>query len=94
MTDDQGWGDLGCYGHPHLKTPNIDAFAEQSLTFTDFHAPSAACSPSRAGLLTGRTPYRNGMYTIHLPGKPLPYLRSSEITLPTILRQHGYAHTT
>ena len=91
MTDDQGWGDLGCYGHPQLQTPNIDAFAEQSLTFTDFHAASAVCSPSRAGMLTGRTPYRNGMYTIHLPGKPFPYLRSSEITLPTLLRDHGYA---
>ena len=91
MTDDQGWGDLGCYGHPQLQTPNIDAFADQGMTFTDFHAPSAVCSPSRAGMLTGRTPYRNGMYTIHLQGKPFPYLRSSEITLPTLLRDHGYA---
>ena len=91
MTDDQGWGDLGHYGHPHLKTPAIDRFASQSLTFTDFHAPSAVCSPSRAGLLTGRTPYRNGMYGIYMHGRETPYLRTSEKTLPSILKENGYA---
>ncbi len=90
LTDDQGWGDLGCYGHPHIKSPHLDTFAQRSLLLTDCHAASAVCSPSRAGLLTGRTPYRNGMYTIHLE-RPFPYLRREELTLPRLLKQHGYA---
>ena len=59
--DDLGYGDLGSYGHPVLKTPNIDALAEDGLRLTNYYAPSALCSPSRAGLLTGRYPYRTGI---------------------------------
>ena len=91
MTDDQGWGDLGCYGHPHIQTPHLDHFAREGMLLTDCHASSTVCSPSRAGMLTGRTPYRNGMYTIYMPGRPFPYLRTDERTLPAILKEHGYA---
>ncbi|MFP4068991.1 MAG: sulfatase [Opitutales bacterium] len=91
MTDDQGWGDLGCYGHPVIQTPNLDRFAAEGALFTDFHAASAVCSPARAAMLTGRTPYRNGQYTIHFGKGETPYLRTSEVTLPAQLKQAGYA---
>ncbi len=91
MCDDLGWGDLGCYGHPIIQTPNLDRFAGEGAMFTDFHAASAVCSPARAAMLTGRTPYRNGMYTIHFGNHATPYLRTGEITLPAVLKQHGYA---
>ena len=60
MTDDQGYGDLGCHGHPYLKTPNIDALYAQSTRFTDFHA-SPTCAPTRAALMSGRAPFKNGI---------------------------------
>ncbi|HIK11541.1 MAG TPA: sulfatase-like hydrolase/transferase [Oscillatoriaceae cyanobacterium M33_DOE_052] len=53
LTDDQGYQDLGVYGSPDIKTPHIDQIAAQGVKFTDFYAPTAACSPSRAALLTG-----------------------------------------
>ena len=56
--DDLGWGDLGVYGSRAIKTPNIDAMAAEGLRFTDFHACDAVCTPSRAGMLTGRYPKR------------------------------------
>ncbi len=57
-TDDLGYGDLGCYGSQAIKTPNIDHLAETGVRFTDFHSCDSVCSPSRAGLLTGRYPVR------------------------------------
>jgi len=50
-----------CYGHPIIKTPHVDGLAAEGLRFTQHYAPSALCSPSRAALLTGRTPYRTGI---------------------------------
>lgn len=91
LTDDQGYGDLGCYGHPVLKTPNIDRFAAEGMKFTDCHAACPVCSPSRSSILTGRTPYRNGVYTWIPAGTKSPYLRESEITIATLLKQKGYA---
>ncbi|NNL02391.1 MAG: sulfatase-like hydrolase/transferase, partial [Eudoraea sp.] len=61
FTDDQGYGDLGYHGNPILKTPNLDAFAEASLELTNFHV-GTTCSPSRAGLLTGRNANRNNAW--------------------------------
>ncbi|WP_206018760.1 sulfatase-like hydrolase/transferase [Rubritalea profundi] len=60
MTDDQGYGDLSCHGHPYLKTPNIDKLHGQSIRFTDFHA-SPTCAPTRAALMSGRAPFKNGV---------------------------------
>ncbi|MDH4203855.1 MAG: sulfatase-like hydrolase/transferase, partial [Phycisphaerae bacterium] len=60
MTDDQGYGQLGCQGHPWLKTPNIDALCQQSTAFLDFHV-SPTCSPTRAALMTGNVPFKNGV---------------------------------
>jgi uncharacterized sulfatase len=65
--DDLGYGDLGCYGSKVIRTPNIDRLATQGLRCTDYYACNAVCSPSRAGLLTGRYPFRSGM-----TGNPYP----------------------
>ena len=59
MTDDQGYGDLGCHGHPDLKTPSIDKLYTQSMRFTDFHV-SPTCAPTRSALMSGRAPFKNG----------------------------------
>ena len=64
ITDDQGYGDLGCHGNPVLKTPNLDAFAKQSTQLTHFYV-SPGCSPTRSSLLTGRyTPTSEGHWDV------------------------------
>ncbi len=90
LADDLGYGDLGCYGHPIIQTPNLDAFAKQGTRFTQFYAASAVCSPSRSAILTGRTPYRNGVFTWIPEGREI-HLRASEIALPKLLKQSGYS---
>jgi len=70
--DDLGFGDLSCYGSPAISTPNIDSLARDGVRFTDFHTCDAVCTPSRAGLLTGRYPVRMGLDTpLHPQGAPL-----------------------
>lgn len=92
--DDLGYGDLGCYGHPSIRTPNLDRLAAEGMRFTDFYSAAEVCTPSRAALLTGRYPVRSGMChdrfrvlrnvsTGHLPG--------DEITLAEQLKGRGYA---
>src|SRR6202140_1262469 len=61
LADDLGYGDLGCYGHPSILTPNLDRMASEGLRFTDFYVAACVCTPSRAALLTGRLPIRSGM---------------------------------
>lgn len=87
--DDLGYGDLGAYGHPVVKSPNIDSLAEQGATFTQFYAPAPLCSPSRAGLLTGRTPYRTGIRSWIPEGQDI-HIGSNEITLAHLLKMQGY----
>ena len=62
LCDDLGYGDLQCYGHPHIKTPNLNRLAAGGIRFTDFYSAAPVCSPSRVGLLTGRSPNRAGVY--------------------------------
>jgi arylsulfatase A-like enzyme len=88
--DDLGYGDLGGYGHPVIQTPNIDALAQDGMTFTNYYAPSALCSPSRAGVLTGRAPYRTGIKS-WIPEDSGIFLRDEEITLAEVLKAEGYA---
>lgn len=90
LADDLGWGDLGCYGHPAIRTPNLDAFAREGVRLTQCYAASAVCSPSRSAILTGRTPYRNGCFTWIQQGSEV-HLRTSEVALPRLLRDAGYA---
>ncbi len=90
LCDDLGYGDLGCYGHPVIRTPHLDAFARQGMRFTDGYAAAPVCSPSRAGLLTGRTPARVGIYDWIPEGSPV-HLRREEVTFARILQQKGYA---
>lgn len=89
LADDLGHGDLGCQGHPIIKSPNLDAFARQGVRLTQCYSASAVCSPSRSALLTGRTPHRNGVYTWIAEGAEV-HLRTSEITLPRLLKEAGY----
>jgi arylsulfatase A-like enzyme len=88
--DDLGFGDLGSYGHPVLQTPNIDALAADGLKLTNYYAPSALCSPSRAALLTGRLPYRTGIKS-WIPQDSGVYLRDEEVTLAEVLKDAGYS---
>ena len=86
--DDMGYGDLECYGHPLIKTPNINSIADLGIRFTSFYAPSAVCTPSRAGLLTGRYPVRNAPFNFGPESKTgLPL---SETTLAEVLKDAGY----
>ena len=90
LCDDLGYGDLGCYGHPIIRSPHLDRFAREGIRFTSFYAAAPNCSPSRAGLLTGRTPYRVGMYDVvgkKTQGLTLP---TSEITIAKTLAAAGY----
>jgi hypothetical protein len=69
LADDLGYGDLACYGNPIARTPHLDRFAAEGMRFTDFYASSAVCSPSRAGILTGRAPLRCGVITAIQEGR-------------------------
>ena len=87
--DDLGYGDTAVYGHPVVETPNIDRLAAEGVMFSQFYSPSALCSPSRAGLLTGRTPYRTGIKS-WIPDNSGVSLASNEITIAKLLKDAGY----
>ncbi|MCH8829001.1 MAG: sulfatase-like hydrolase/transferase [Planctomycetes bacterium] len=90
LADDLGYGDLACYGHKIIKTPHLDRFALQGLRLTSCYSAAANCSPARAGLMTGRTPYRVGIHN-WIPFLSPMHLRKSEITIATLLRKAGYS---
>lgn len=93
FTDDQGYGDLGCYGHPTIATPNIDRLAAEGQRWTSFYVAANVCTPSRAGLLTGRFPVRSGMCSdtrrVLFPDSE-GGLPSDEITIAELLQGAGY----
>jgi arylsulfatase A len=90
LCDDLGYGDLACYGHPHIKTPYLDKMAKEGVRFTDFYSTAPVCSPSRVGLLTGRSPNRAGVYD-WIPGGRDVHMRAEEITIAQLLKKAGYA---
>ena len=85
MTDDQGWGDVSYNGLKHIQTPNLDAMAAASLRFDRFYAAHPSCSPTRASVMTGRNPNRDGTFW---PGMPL---RKQEMTIAQAVKRVGYA---
>jgi arylsulfatase A len=93
FTDDQGYGDVGCYGHPTIKTPNLDRMAVEGQRWTTFYTAANVCTPSRAGLLTGRLPIRSGMCSdnrrVLFPDSD-GGLPQSENTIAKLLKGAGY----
>ena len=85
MADDLGWGDTGFNGNKTIKTPNMDQMAKEGVRFTRFYSACAVCSPTRASVLTGRNPFRTGVFNANAG-----ILRPEEITLPELLKEEGY----
>jgi arylsulfatase A-like enzyme len=91
LADDLGYGDLGCYGATKVKTPNLDRLAAAGMRFTDAHSPSAVCSPTRYGLLTGRYAWRTSLKQgVCQPNAPL-LIERGRTTLASMLKGRGYA---
>lgn len=102
LCDDLGWGDLGCFGHPSIRTTNLDQLARDGCRLTSCYSAAPVCSPSRVGLMTGRSPNRAGIFDWIPEANPknnptsknsrhLVHLRNEEKTLPKLLRDAGYA---
>jgi arylsulfatase A len=86
MSDDQGYGDLGCHGNPIIQTPRLDRLASESIEFTRFYV-SPVCAPTRASLLTGRYPFRCGTHGVTAGRETM---RAGETTIAELLRAAGY----
>lgn len=93
MADDMGYGDVGVYNpESKIPTPNIDNFAKESMRFTDAHSPSAVCSPTRYGVLTGRYCWRSRLKRNVLSGFSQPLISKEQMTIAELLGEYGY-HT-
>ena len=84
MADDMGWAQTGYYGHPLLKTPNLDTMAENGLRMDRFYAGAPSCTPTRATVLTGRTNDRTGAFRVG------SYLNKQEKVVSTAFKEAGY----
>lgn len=85
MADDLGWGDVGFNGNDWIRTPVLDSMARNGIVMSDFYSASSVSSPTRASVLTGRNPYRTGVFDANTG-----ILRPEEVTLPEVLRANGY----
>lgn len=90
MADDLGYGDLGCYGATKIPTPNIDRIAAEGMRFSDAHASSAVCTPSRYSVLTGRYCWRSPLKEGVLWGFSPPLIEADRLTVAGFLKQQGY----
>lgn len=86
MADDLGWGDPGFNGNKIIKTPHLDAMAKNSLRFERFYSGAPVCSPTRGSCITGRHPYRYGIWSANQG-----HMRKEEVTLAEVLKAQGYA---
>jgi arylsulfatase A len=89
LCDDLGYGDLSCFAHPVIRTPHLDKLASEGVKLTHCYASAPVCSPSRAGLMTGRIPNRLGIRD-WIPPNSGVFLRGGEVTIAQLLRQAGY----
>ncbi len=87
--DDLGYGDLGCYGHPTMRTPNLDRMAAEGARFTQWYSAAPVCTPSRAALLTGRYPIRSGLTRVLFP-QSTGGIPDGETTVAEVLKSAGY----
>jgi len=91
MADDMGYGDVRCYNSDSpIPTPNMDALAKQGMRFTDAHSPSAVCTPTRYGVLTGRYAWRTRLKKGVLDGFSQPLIAPEQMTVAQLLQRHGY----
>lgn len=90
FADDQGYQDLGVFGSPNIKTPNIDRMAKEGMRFTDFYSAASVCTPSRAALMTGCYPERVGRLPVLFP-RDQRGLNPDETTIAEMLKAQGYA---
>jgi len=93
LTDDQGYGDLSCYGSTRVKTPNLDRMAAEGMKFTDFYVAAPVCTPTRSALMTGCYPRRIGLHRHVLFPNSKKGLNPREITIAELLKRQGYATT-
>ena len=84
FADDVSWNDLGCYGHPTIRTPNLDRLAKEGLRFDNAYLTTSSCSPSRCSVITGRYPHNTGAPELHTP------LPEKQVLFPQLLQDAGY----
>ncbi|MGB7347662.1 MAG: arylsulfatase [Pirellulaceae bacterium] len=93
LADDLGFGDVSCYNaDSKIQTPHVDRLASEGMRFTDAHTPSAVCTPTRYGIMTGRYSWRTRLKYRVLDGFDPPLIDEQQLTVPRFLKQHGY-HT-
>jgi len=90
VADDLGYGDLSVYGHPVIRTPNLDRMASEGVRLTHFYAAASTCTPSRVALMTGRYPIRSGLTRVLHPREKFG-IPDHEITLAEALKERGYS---
>src|SRR5215475_7759209 len=91
LADDLGWGDLDCYNPlSAVPTPNANRLAAEGVRFTDMHSPSAVCTPTRYGILTGRYCWRSRLKKGVLWGESPNLIESGRMTVPAMLKSRGY----
>lgn len=94
LADDLGWGDLHCYNaRSAVPSPNADRLASEGMRFTDMHSPSAVCTPTRYGILTGRYCWRSSLKSGVLWGYSPNLIEAERLTVPAMLRSRGYYTT-